>query len=653
MTAFKKLTSIFLLLLIVLTGFVGAPHQVNAAGDKVVITLDAGHGGPSDPGACYGRFSEKTLTLELAYKIKAILEATGNFTVHMTRTGDVALTKAQRLMIANSHNSDFLLSIHFDGNNNPSVNGVTVYTSVVPEYSPTSLASSIAGALSSVGFKNNGIRQNSDPECFWNSNKQWDVYDASVGINADYYGVISWGCKFGFPAIIVEHGYLSNPNDASFITSEGTLDKMAQAEAGALISYFTGHTHTYGETVVDYPSNCAIQGKSSQHCTVCRHRINVTTLPADPDNHYYYSDAIVSHKVSCDTEESVTYKCRISENFIEKGLACEDHTLTDVLKPKTEHNYVVTYHVPVAHATDGVTRYSCTNCASNYTETVKAEGHNWVVMHTTQPTCETDGTVTYICPTCQEKYSDPIAATGHDYVRLNLIKEPTCTEKGSEELLCNTCGTTTQRELDALGHLRQVLSHVESSCSVQGYDNCFCSRCSLEYTELSDKPEHSFQLKEESAFSCTTDEKKIFVCTLCGEEKTEVTKTAAHTFSVTEEVFPSCETEGYTVSTCSVCGQTKKDSVAPTGHSWNSPVPIKNATAFTNGVSRTVCCFNEEHSYEEPIPSKFNSDLTFRKEALFVAASLALSTLTTLSFLILTLTAQKKKHISGAVKKVP
>ncbi len=598
MTAFKRITVLFAALALVLSVFC-FPVTSQASGERVVITLDAGHGGPSDPGACHGSVAEKELNLEMAYKIKALLEANGGFTVYLTRTGDTALTKAQRLKIANDYNSDFLLSIHFDGSNDRSANGVTVYTSVLPEYSPNALASSIASNLASVGFRNNGLKQRGDPDCFWNSNKQWDVYDSSVGINADYYGIISWGCKFGFPAIIVEHGYMSNEGDINHILSEGTLDRMAEAEANALISYFAGHSHTYGAQVVDYPSNCAIQGKSSSHCTVCRHRKNVTVLEAAPDNHYYYSDAIVSHKVSCDTEESVTYKCRISENFIEKELYCEDHTLTNVLKPKTEHNYVVTYSQEVTHTTDGITRYSCTNCSSNYTETVKAEGHSWEYKDTTAATCSENGAVTYVCTVCSEEYADVISAFGHSYVRTELLSEPTCIEAGNEAVVCETCGYETELEIAPLGHLREVLEHVDSSCEVQGYDKCFCERCSEEYTEYLEKPEHDYVLTEETELTCTTDKTSVYECTICADVKTEVYEKAAHKYEETERTQPTCENTGVLVRVCCVCSDTVTESFEATGHLWETTESIQEKSFFKDGILRYICSNDPTHTYDE------------------------------------------------------
>ena len=60
----------------------------------------------------------------------------------------------------------------------------------------------------------------------------------------DYYTLIGEGVRAGVPSIIVEHCFLSNPDDAKFISnSDGTLnteniEKMGKADADAVVTYF-------------------------------------------------------------------------------------------------------------------------------------------------------------------------------------------------------------------------------------------------------------------------------------------------------------------------------------------------------------------------------------------------------------------------------
>lgn len=92
----------------------------NVSGHKIVI--DAGHGG-SDPGStmCDGK-TEAEANLEVAKLLQAELEANGA-TVYMTRESDnETLDNRDRYTYANSTDGEILLSIHFNGSTDTSVN---------------------------------------------------------------------------------------------------------------------------------------------------------------------------------------------------------------------------------------------------------------------------------------------------------------------------------------------------------------------------------------------------------------------------------------------------------------------------------------------------------------------------------------------------
>ncbi|MDQ4063352.1 MAG: N-acetylmuramoyl-L-alanine amidase, partial [Actinomycetota bacterium] len=83
------------------------------------VVLDAGHGG-SDPGASNTTYKlkEKDQNLDVAYRLKALLEASGA-TVYMTRTGDQSLSNNARYVFANTTGANVLVSIHMNGSTNP------------------------------------------------------------------------------------------------------------------------------------------------------------------------------------------------------------------------------------------------------------------------------------------------------------------------------------------------------------------------------------------------------------------------------------------------------------------------------------------------------------------------------------------------------
>jgi N-acetylmuramoyl-L-alanine amidase len=97
-------------------------------GAKPVVVIDAGHGGV-DPGAIgtNGVF-EKHVTLAMAKELKAQLESTGNYIVHLTRDSDKFLRLYQRVEIARSKKADLFISLHADTIGKGTVRGASIYT---------------------------------------------------------------------------------------------------------------------------------------------------------------------------------------------------------------------------------------------------------------------------------------------------------------------------------------------------------------------------------------------------------------------------------------------------------------------------------------------------------------------------------------------
>jgi N-acetylmuramoyl-L-alanine amidase len=81
------------------------------------LYLDPGHGG-SDPGAQGNGLQEKNLTLDIALKIRSILENNyENVEIRMSRTSDITKSLIQRTDEANAWGADFYLSIHINSFN--------------------------------------------------------------------------------------------------------------------------------------------------------------------------------------------------------------------------------------------------------------------------------------------------------------------------------------------------------------------------------------------------------------------------------------------------------------------------------------------------------------------------------------------------------
>jgi len=95
---------------------------------KILIALDAGHGG-KDPGATgINGTDEKVITLKMAKQLKELLEATGRYEVLMVRKDDTLIPLRKRIEIARAANADLFISLHADHNDNRHMRGASVYT---------------------------------------------------------------------------------------------------------------------------------------------------------------------------------------------------------------------------------------------------------------------------------------------------------------------------------------------------------------------------------------------------------------------------------------------------------------------------------------------------------------------------------------------
>lgn len=238
-----KKTWILLALLVFFTGIYPGDTAYAAATVKVqaknpmVIVLDPGHGG-YDGGACriWGKkkYYEKNLNLSIALACKRELEKYSGVKVYLTRIGDKYLSLDKRVSVAKQKKADLLVCLHNNAAESSRIRGACVYY-------PNSgwdaeigkdgkdLARCIQNRLvKSCGIKNNGTM-------YRNSANRSRYFDKSI---ADYYQVIKGSKLAGFPAVIVEHAYVSNPEDCKqFLGSADKLRKLGVADAMGIADY--------------------------------------------------------------------------------------------------------------------------------------------------------------------------------------------------------------------------------------------------------------------------------------------------------------------------------------------------------------------------------------------------------------------------------
>ncbi|MFZ4124733.1 MAG: N-acetylmuramoyl-L-alanine amidase [Rickettsiales bacterium] len=98
------------------------------AAKKPLVVIDAGHGG-QDPGAIgIKRSYEKHITLDYAKALRDVLLRSGRYRVLLTREDDRFIMLGERVNIARKAKADIFISLHADSNPRKDARGLSVYT---------------------------------------------------------------------------------------------------------------------------------------------------------------------------------------------------------------------------------------------------------------------------------------------------------------------------------------------------------------------------------------------------------------------------------------------------------------------------------------------------------------------------------------------
>jgi N-acetylmuramoyl-L-alanine amidase len=224
---------------------------------KPVVVLDPGHGGV-DPGTSSAAgITEKEVVLNFARTLKAKLEATGRYEVYLTRDDDTFLPLRERVAFAQKKGAGLFLSIHADyfPNKTDKATGATVYT--LSEEASDEEARALA-AKENFSDALAGVELPSDSdEVLANiliDLAQRETQNRSVLFARSIVGELASKSTLhtkrlrsaGFrvlkapdvPSVLLELGFLSNPDDEKRLTSDAWRDHTADAVEEAIDNYF-------------------------------------------------------------------------------------------------------------------------------------------------------------------------------------------------------------------------------------------------------------------------------------------------------------------------------------------------------------------------------------------------------------------------------
>jgi N-acetylmuramoyl-L-alanine amidase len=235
---------------------VEAKRQGKPVVDRLVtITLDPGHGG-EDPGAVgRGGSYEKNVTLAVAKRLKAKIDAEPNMRAVLTRDSDFFVPLQVRVQKARRIQSDLFVSIHADAFIKPDAHGSSVF--VLSESGASSSAARYLAqkenAADLIGGVNIDVKDPmlartlldlSQTATISDSLKLGkSVLDELGGINRLHKGSVE---QAGFavlkapdiPSILIETAFISNPEEEKRLNDDAYQDKMAEAILSGMKKYF-------------------------------------------------------------------------------------------------------------------------------------------------------------------------------------------------------------------------------------------------------------------------------------------------------------------------------------------------------------------------------------------------------------------------------
>jgi N-acetylmuramoyl-L-alanine amidase len=161
------------------------------------VVIDAGHGGFDRGGIPRQRVPEKTMNLDVALRLRTILQANG-YRVVMTRDTDVFVPLGTRVAIANQYRDAIFVCIHFNSAPRAGASGIETYF-----YSQESLR-----LASAIHYYVSGFAPSSNR-----------------GVRRRGFFVLR---RTRIPSVLVECGFLTNPTEAQYAQNSAYRQRLAE-----------------------------------------------------------------------------------------------------------------------------------------------------------------------------------------------------------------------------------------------------------------------------------------------------------------------------------------------------------------------------------------------------------------------------------------
>lgn len=214
------------------------------------VVLDPGHGGDEHGARGPAGTLEKDVTLDVARRLKAAIEGRLGVRVLLTREEDRLVPYDERASIANNNKADLFISLHANASPRPDARGAEVFYLSLDGFSPEARRAAEQPQGRSLPQVGGGSR---DVQLIL-----WEMAQARhLAESAVFAGLIDAELRTrvemsprpvqqaplrvlvaaNMPAVLVEMGFISNPEQETLLTSEAFKTRLVQALLDAVIRY--------------------------------------------------------------------------------------------------------------------------------------------------------------------------------------------------------------------------------------------------------------------------------------------------------------------------------------------------------------------------------------------------------------------------------
>jgi len=222
---------ILLIMGILMSLLIFTSGDLSAAGKKKIILVDPAHGGKEQGIKLNKDVSEKDITLRVALSIKQLLAKENNLEVFLTRDSDKTVDLDDRKDSIKKIKPDLLLSLHVNGGFGKDASGFELY---YPEFGEETVKEKKAAKDNTSELKNKCQNESLRMAKIIQGNMNALFPRKGRGLRKADLPVTD---GLLVPAVSVEMGFATNPEDKKKLLSVNTQTEIAKALAKSIKSF--------------------------------------------------------------------------------------------------------------------------------------------------------------------------------------------------------------------------------------------------------------------------------------------------------------------------------------------------------------------------------------------------------------------------------